>query len=102
MYILKGLRPMPPTRTLNTSRRPDRLLQVTLGGSRNQPCDPSIVRAHSVRTIGVLENVPEGVPWRFPGAPGILGGRPGSLGYPWGFPVGSLGGPWGVPGGSVG
>ena len=48
--ILKGLRPMPPNRTLHTSRPPDRL-QVTSWGPRNQPSDQSILRAHSVRTM---------------------------------------------------
>ena len=84
--ILKGLRPMPPTRTLNTSRPPVRL-QVTSGGPRNQPRNHSIVQAHPVRTIGVLGEVLEGslgVPWRSPGASGIL----------WGVARG----PWGVPG----
>ena len=52
-YVLKGLRPMPPTRTLVTSRPPDRL-HVTLGVLRKQRRDPSIVQAHSVLTIGVL------------------------------------------------
>ena len=59
MYIriLKGLRPMPPTRTLNTARPPDRL-QVTSGGPRNQRPNQSIVQAHSVWTIGVLVHAP--------------------------------------------
>ena len=113
---------MPPTRTLNTSRPPDRL-QVTSGGPRNQPRNHSIVQAHPVRTIGVLGEVLEGslgVPWRSPGALGIIPGGAwgpwgipgsslgvprGSLADPWGalgVPGGSLGGAWGVPGGFLG
>ena len=116
-YILKGLRPMPPTRTLNASRPPDRL-QVTSGGPRDQQRDESIVSAHSVRTIGVLGEVLEGsqgVPWGSAGALWILWGV-GSLACPWrvhgtslegprGCPWESLGGPGGsldVSGGSLG
>ena len=95
---------MPPTRTLNTSRPPDRL-QVMSGGPRNQPRNHSIVQAHPVRTIGVLGEVLEGslgVPWRSPGALGILGGVAwgswGSLGGPWELPGGSPEGPWRIRG----
>ena len=77
--ILKGLRPMPPTRTLNTSRPPDRL-QVTSGGPRNQRRDQSIVQAHSVWTNGVLGHAPRtswgsgrdlGEVWGISGAPRV-------------------------------
>ena len=54
IYILQGFRPIPPTRTLNTSRLPDRL-QVTAGGPRNQKRDQSIVQAHSMGKCGCLE-----------------------------------------------
>ena len=93
-HLLKSLR---PTRTLTTSRLPDRL-QVTSWGPRHQPCDQSIVQARSVQTIG--------------GA-GALGGlgrcRGGALGVPAGSPLGPCrvrgesgglpGGPGGVCGG---
>ena len=39
VYILEGLRPMPPTRTLNASRPPDRLGDVR--GPRHQRRDQS-------------------------------------------------------------
>ena len=95
MYILQGLRLVPPTRTLKTSRPPDRL-HVTSSGPRNRRREPSIVQAHSVWTIGLLGEVREGfrgVPCGSPQAPGILvggawrlwevaGGARGSLGNP--------------------
>ena len=95
--LLKGLRPMPPTRDLNASRLSDRL-QVTSGGPRNQPRNQAIVQAHSVWTIGVLGDVLEGswgIPWGCPFVLGILGGFP--L-----VPEGCLGGPWWVPGKPLG
>ena len=68
------------------------------GGPRNQQCNQSIVHAHSVRTLGVLDGVLEGslgVPLGSPGAPRILNGVHGVSGR-------SLEGPGGVPGKSLG
>lgn len=81
--MLEDLRSISLTRTLNTSRTPDRL-QVTSGGLRNNSRNQSIVRAHSVQTIGVLEEVLEGS-W---GPPGV------SRGY-WGILGGFVGDRWG-------
>ena len=103
--VLKGLRRMPPTRILNTSRPPDRF-QEMLGVPRHQPRSQSIFQPHSVRVIGMLGEVlvdSRGIPWPSPGAPGILGGIPGVPGGSLGGPRGGLvpGGPWGIPGGSL-
>ena len=102
MYILKGLRPMSPTRTLKASRPTDRL-QVTSEGPQNQQRDQSIVRAHSVQTIGVLGEVLEGsqgVPWGLQELWGFSGVCLGSLGSQ--CPRGVLGKSSRGPGGSLG
>ena len=44
-------------------------------GPQSQQCEEAMVRAHSVRTLGMLEEVLEGsrgVPWGSAWAPGIL------------------------------
>ena len=59
IYTLKGLAPMPRTRTLNASRPPDRF-QVTSRCPRNQPRNQPIVKENCVWTIGMLGEVMAG------------------------------------------
>ena len=78
MRILKGVRPMPPTRTLNMLRPWDRLQVMSEGSQKPTPIQ-LIVPAHSGQPIWDARRGPGGfwgVPWRYLEAAVILRGGP--------------------------
>ena len=83
MYILKGLRPMSPTRTLHTSRPPDRHW-VTMGVPETNQVINSLVRHTLSRQLRFLAG-----PWAV---------SSGALRAPMGDPRGRMGSPWGLRG----